>query len=187
MKRKQNFFVACDGYIKMQIVLRDGRILESKIDTEDFDKVYQHPYCWGAHYEKRMNKYYVTSPIFNEARARKTIFLHRVVTNCPDGFVIDHLNHDTLDNRKSNLRIVKQSENLLNKNGNYRNSKSGVRGVFYHKCSKKWYAQVQIGGKKVFLKLFDDFEGACKAVVAARKNLFGNILYHNFEGGNTNV
>jgi len=47
----------------------------------------------------------------------------------PKGKQVDHWNHDTLDNRKGNLRIVTNRQNNENRNGAYKNSKSGIRGV----------------------------------------------------------
>lgn len=89
--------------------------------------------------------------------------------DCPQYMVVDHINHNTLDNRKSNLRIVPQKINLQNKSGAFKNSKSGIRGVCYHKASGKWYARVYVDRKEVFQKLFNTKEEAEKHVINARE------------------
>lgn len=55
------------------------------------------------------------------------ILLHRFVTDCPDGMVVDHINHNKLDNRLSNLRVCTQKQNM--ENSTYHVGKSGVRGI----------------------------------------------------------
>lgn len=65
----------------------------------------------------------------------KTILLHRFITDCPDGFVVDHLNHNKLDNRCENLRICTQKENM--ENCEYKPGKSNVKGIT--KTKKGYY------------------------------------------------
>lgn len=45
----------------------------------------------------------------------KILLLHRFITNCPDGMMVDHINHDRRDNRRSNLRICTAKVNCNNK------------------------------------------------------------------------
>lgn len=66
---------------------------------------------------------------------KKTVRMHRIITNCPVGLVVDHLNHDPLDNRKINLRICTQSENMRNK------SNQG-KGYWYQKQNKNWVVEI---------------------------------------------
>ena len=78
------------------------------------------------------------------------------------GDYVDHINFDTMDNRRENLRITNNSENLRNRsgeNGN-RNNTSGYRIVSYSKTCKKWIVQMQIQGKNTCLGKFDDVHEA---------------------------
>jgi hypothetical protein len=71
---------------------------------------------------------------------KQTIRMHRLVMDCPDGMVIDHLNHDPLDNRKANLRVCTQSDNM-------RNLQNQGKGYWYQKQNSNWV--VEIYGKHI--------------------------------------
>ena len=60
----------------------------------------------------------------------ETVRLHRLIVNCPEGLVVDHLNGNKLDCRKSNLRICTQKENAKNHHG--------TKGYCYDKSKHKW-------------------------------------------------
>ena len=85
---------------------------------------------------------------------------------------IDHINHDCLDNRFSNLREVTHSENGKNRSKS-RDNKSGFNGVSWNKREKKWKAQVRINKKSIHLGTFENFNDA----VYARKSA---DIEHNF-------
>lgn len=72
----------------------------------------------------------------------ETILLHRFITDCPDGLVVDHINHDKKDNRLCNLRVCTQKENVLN--STQRPGKSGIVGIT---LSKKGYYSAYKNGK----------------------------------------
>lgn len=59
-------------------------------------------------------------------------YLHRLIMDAPKGKVVDHLNHNTLDCRKSNLRVVTQTENCQNTN---------TPGYYFEKWSGKWHVE----------------------------------------------
>lgn len=80
------------------------------------------------------------------AVTKRNTRLHRVILDCPEGSFVDHINHDKLDNRKSNLRIVTRSENQMNK---IITSNTGEFGI--HLDKDGWY-DVQIGGRRVGTK-----------------------------------
>ena len=81
----------------------------------------------------------------------ETTRLHRLVMDCPEGLVVDHLNGDPLDCRKSNMRICTQKENAKNRHG--------VKGYTYDKEKKKWMVRVN----KQFCGRYDTEEEAKEA------------------------
>lgn len=92
------------------------------------------------------------------------IKLHRFVTNCPKGLVVDHINHNTFDNRKSNLRVCTQAQNKIN-------TKQGKRGI--EKISANYF-QVTISVKGVRIrKGFKTCEEALDWRRAKEREIFG--------------
>jgi hypothetical protein len=83
---------------------------------------------------------------------------------------IDHVNRDSLDNRIANLRDVSQSENARNR-PQQANSTSGVKGVYWHKASQRWQAQIAVNGKQIHLGLFDTLDEAARARFIAEARL----------------
>lgn len=61
------------------------------------------------------------------------IFLHRLITQCPDGFEVDHQNHDGLDNRRANLRVGTHAENM--RNGKFALATHCPRGHVYDQAN----------------------------------------------------
>lgn len=89
--------------------------------------------------------------------------MHRFITNCPDDMVVDHINHNRLDNRKCNLRIVTMKENGQNHGKLRTDNTSGVRGVSFDSKKGKWFAQVYVSGKTIKRSWLATKEDAAKA------------------------
>lgn len=107
---------------------------------------------------KTRNCFYVQKRIEN----KKIVFLHRYIINAPKNTYVDHINHNTLDNRKCNLRIVSNADNL--RNGNIRtNNKTGVNGVYFDSARKKYAVSIKVNYKKINLGRYDTLKEA-KAV-----------------------
>ena len=104
----------------------------------------------------------------------KVMKLHRFIMNCPSGMYVDHINCNTLDNRRSNLRICTNAENGRNRRKNS-NSTSGYKGVYWKKQYSKWTALICVNGKSIFLGYFDTPEKAYEAYVAASKKYHGEF------------
>lgn len=89
------------------------------------------------------------------------IHIHRIIMDCPKGLQIDHINRNTLDNRKKNLRICTLQENLRNQKRP--NNKTGYTGVAVHKQTGKFTAQLKYNYKKIHLGIFDTIQEAYEA------------------------
>lgn len=85
---------------------------------------------------------------------------------------LDHINGDRADNRIANLRPATNSQNMANRKLND-NSKSGVKGVCFHRGTQRWRARLQYNGKRIHLGDFKEKEAAQIAYEAAAKRHFG--------------
>lgn len=82
----------------------------------------------------------------------KNVAMHRYIMRPRKGRLVDHINRDTLDNRRSNLRSCYHCNNVANSKL-YRNNKSGFRGVYKHR-DDKFTAQLTSMGKTVYIGIF---------------------------------
>ena len=134
-------------------------------DIDDFDKVSK--YHW---YEEREG--YVRAS--NDDR----IFLHRLIMGLPKDLKIDHINHDTFDNRKLNLRIATTSQNAMNRIVGSNNT-SGVAGVVWVKNRNNWKSEIKLNDKTIYLGSYEKFEDAVKVRKDAENRYFGKYSYDN--------
>lgn len=90
------------------------------------------------------------------------VYLHRLLSGAPAGKYVDHVNGNSLDNTRGNLRVVKNSTNL--RNGRVRpNNTTGVNGVSYDKRRGKWYARIRVDYRYIYLGRFGSLEQATEA------------------------
>ena len=109
---------------------------------------------------------------------RSCVSMHRFIMNCPKYMFVDHKNHNTLDNRKENLRIVTIQQNNMNKSS-HKNSSSKYVGV--SKCKNgKWQAKIRVNNKLLYLGVFNKEDDAAKTRDIATKKYFGNYGNLNF-------
>ena len=105
--------------------------------------------------------------------------LHRLLLGNPSG-VVDHLNGNPADNRRSNLRIVTQHQNTQNCSLP-KNSTTGFKGVCFDKARRKYMAHIHPDGKMKFLGYFDDPIEAAMAYDQAAFLYFGEFAKTNFK------
>lgn len=139
------------------------------IDDADFDLVSK--FKWCAQNRPSGICYAVT----RFPGSRKLIYLHRFVMGEPSGMMVDHINHNGLDNQKENLRSCTCSQNQMNRTGAQMNSTSGARGVSLKKISSQWQAQIRLNGRLKYLGLFSSIGAASAAYVAANAKYFGDF------------
>lgn len=110
-------------------------------------------------------------------RDKVNVYLHHIVFGGrPRLGVVDHINRDQLDNRRSNLRAATQMENIWN--APCKPERSGYRGV--RKQGQRWIAQISIDGSKQYLGTFDSAELAAKAYDDAALRLRGEFAQLNY-------
>lgn len=108
----------------------------------------------------------------------KRIYLHRLLFNLTEkNKYVDHINHNILDNRRKNLRVVSNSQNQMNRDKPKQNT-SGIKGVYWHKNKEKWQANIQVDNKLLYLGIFDSKQDAIKARKAAEKKYFNEYNYY---------
>lgn len=103
--------------------------------------------------------------------------MHRVLLNPPHGKEVDHINGNTLDNRRDNLRVVTHAINGKNTPG--RGGTSKYRGVSWDKARGQWRAQAKLDFRAKFLGRFDTEEEAVAAVRAFWEEVDEQSLSHH--------
>jgi len=162
-------------YALVELKRKDGTVLYTTVSACDLDLLHSLDVTLCPTWNPATRSYYVNFHIFNTAGRPSKKALHRLLMGDPVGKVVDHRNHDTLDNRRDNLLIVTNSENMQNRRGNQRNNKSGYRGVAFHPKTGKWTAQITINMRKKYLGLFNTPEEASEVATKARQMYYTNL------------
>lgn len=155
----------------MEIKLTRGK--SCLVDSCDFEKLSQFKWC----VTKANGGFYAARGVWiPETQKTKLVTMHRVITEAKPGDVVDHINGNTLDNRRSNLRIVRHAENIQKMH----KSSKGV-----HLCKARshlptpWQAYIGCAGSitpRRHLGYFATKEEAQEAYNVAAKELFGKFF-----------
>lgn len=125
------------------------------VDDEDYEKVIALG-KWQAQINISVNSYYAIHSVWNG-----NIRMHRFIMNTPSNMVCDHINGNTLDNRKSNLRNCTQAENKRN-TPTSKNNKLNEKGI-YKTNTGSFEVRIRRNWKTVYRKSFKNLEDAIKA------------------------
>ena len=158
------------------------------VDREDAVRIAKHPW-WPIPADTRAlvheNFYAVT-----RKGLTTSVAMHRVILDVADPrFQVDHINHNGLDNRRANLRIITNQENQYNRRHTRKATSSRFKGVSWHKSSRKWVVRIRKDEQLHYLGGFDNEMEAAVMYDFAARELFGEYAYLNFplngeRGGN---
>ena len=154
-----------------EIQLTQGKV--AIVDDDDYE--YLNQFKWHIYKQNRNNFYARTVIYLNKKRI--PVVMHRLLIKC-DGYIIDHISGDGLDNRKCNIRVCTRSENPINRRVNI-NNLSGYKGVSWFKPEQKWRAQIQYKKVVYHLGCFEQRIDAAKAYNEAAIKYHGEFANLN--------
>jgi hypothetical protein len=162
------------GFPFRKIELTQGKF--AMVDEKDYAQLCE--YKWYAT-NQRDHFYAARNKIKNGRRTYMT--MHRQIMKCPMDMVIDHINHNGLDNRRDNLRMVTSQQNSWNVRKHRGNFSSQYKGVSFDNKRKKWVSAIFYNGKRISIGQFDDEEAAARAYDEKASEMFGEFACLNFE------
>lgn len=139
---------------------------EAVIDADDIQLVAGKNWC-------KHNEYAATSTKDAEGR-RRLVRMHNLIAAPASGFVVDHINGNGLDNRRSNLRLATASENQCNRRA-ASNIASGLKGAYWDKSKGKYGAEIKVRGQRYKLGRYSTAEEAHAAYADAAAILHGEF------------
>lgn len=170
MAEKNRYWFSEDGHIGYGLV-RTGEVF--MFDAEDYPKIKD--VTW---YRCNSGEYIGDS---------SGLCIHRIILNAPAGFEIDHINHNPLDNRKTNLRLCTHRQNQCNQ-PLQRNNTSGITGVSYYSPRQKYRARIKCFHLDIHLGNYPSLLEAVQARNEGMLFLFGEFgVYNNVPEAPPNI
>lgn len=145
-----------------EVPLTRGRV--ALVDDEDYEEVARYKWCY-------MTAGYAARSVVKEKK-RWLLYMHREILKPPKGKHVDHVNGDTLDNRRSNLRLATHAENMRNSKKLSKNNTSGYKGVAFDRSTGNWKAYISVDGKLKHLGRFSTAEAASECYEHHAKLIF---------------
>lgn len=159
----------------IKILLTQGKT--AIIDNDDYKLVSKYKWHYADYLDGRGY-----AKTYNRGNKPHLLRMHRLILGAKDGEKVDHINQNTLDNRRENLRFVTQSQNMMNMKPR-RTNKSGYKGVcrisnelYKH---RPWLATTWKDCKQVHIGYFTTAKEAAKAYNKKVSELHGEYAYLN--------
>ena len=156
----------CDGI--GYIPLSQGEV--AMVDEADYASLIRYKWC-----AIRASRTFYASAYVKS----RNLTMHRMLMGPPKGMVVDHINHNGLDNRRGNLRICTIAQNSRNRQPG-RGEKVKYKGVSFYKSHQKFRASIRRGDHRLTIGYFEDEVAAAVAYDEKAKELFGEYAYLNF-------
>jgi hypothetical protein len=162
--------------IKLKILSKAHGIKTAYIGYMDWGKVKK--YKWHLN-KGRKDLFYLATNITYNGKRKKTL-VHRLITNTnyKGVKIVDHINHNGLDNRQFNLRLASPSDNSRNTR-KAKNTSSKYKGVCWHKRDRFWNAHIFVKGRLVFLGNYESETEAALMYNEAARQAFGEYACLN--------
>jgi len=141
--------------------------------VDDYDFEWLNKYKWCVH-GGRNGKFYAT----RKENGQCFVEMHRMIMQATPEVEIDHINGNSLDNQRHNLRACTHAENCRNRKTQL-NTTSQYKGVAWHKKTKKWCAYIRHNYKLLHLGNFHKEIDAAKAYDTKAIELFGEFAQTN--------
>jgi hypothetical protein len=157
---------------EIELRRKTGPNLWVVLDDEDVALVAN--YHWYASIRSRIA--YAVSTVTTDGKKR-TVLMHRIITGWP---MVDHIDHDGLNNVRANLRPTTHTLNNANVRKRLSPTSSRFKGVYWSKDCKKWRAVIRFEGKSVLLGFYVDEDAAGLAYDLAATKYYGEHANLNF-------
>lgn len=163
------------GYAFRRIRMAQPRY--AKVDPADYKRLRK--YEWFA--MKGIYTFYIYRCVpGGKVKKRKLISLHKEIIKAPAGMVIDHINHDGMDNRSANLRTATYSQNVCHRKKHSDSKFSKYKGVYRKKKNHKWEVRISFEKKQIHIGCFRNEIDAAKAYDEAAMKYHGQFACLNF-------
>ena len=158
-----------------EIELTRGQV--ALVDDDDYEILNQ--YKWHALFDKVGGGYYAKTCQAIPVGGITSNLMHRAILKVASDFVhVDHVNHNTLDNTRGNLRIATPSQNGANRKRNINNI-SGFKGVSWRNDRNKWVVNIKVNQRKIWIGAYGDIIIAARAYNNAAIKYFGEYALLN--------
>jgi len=145
------------------------------VDEDDFEKL--SPFKWHAYRRKGKTNYYARRGFWKDGKWT-VVAMQNVICPPPKGKLVDHKNGNSLDNRKSNLRLCTTSQNAQNKRKMLKKGTSIYKGVY--RSRNRWAAHIGARENRRYLGRFDNEMDAALAYDEVARQRFGEFALVNF-------
>ena len=155
-----------------EIILTKGYV--ALVDDCDYEKVAIHSW-YAATTTYRADG----TPRIYAAKGTNPCYMHRFILQAAKLTMVDHIDGNTLNNQRANLRLCTNAENSRNSKGT-KGTTSKYKGVHFRRAGQDWLAQITCNYKNIYIGIYKTEVLAAKAYDQKAKELFGAFARCNF-------